>query len=650
MSGGLEQRFNEYSAWRDNVAGRAVAYRKWLEENELTDAHTEVQIDQLLTRLAEDKLTIAFVAEFSRGKSELINALFFSDYGRRLLPSSAGRTTMCPTELHWDPNTVSSIRLLPIETRADQSDGDLQRDSDQWLTIPLDLSDTDAMVSAFHRVRDTKSVSLTEARSYGLCADETQLHGNTETGASEVEVPAWRYAVINFPHPLLQQGVVILDTPGLNAIGTEPELTINLLPNAHAVVFVLACDTGVTQTDAEVWQRHLAVAPGRHSTRMVVLNKLDTLWDGMRSPADIDGEIDKQMRYTADVLRLPREHIFAASAQKGLLAKITNNETLLKRSRLAHLERRLADDLISRKQQIVRESARYDVSDLLVGTRTLLETRLHGVQEQLNELRGLRGRNLDVVEEMMLKVRDEKDDFEQALRRFQALRNVYSQQTNRLFTSLGMEALNEETKRALSALRERWFSPGLKAAMLSYFTAVRTKLDAADKIIREIQRMMDAMYRQFTAEHGLQLSAPVPFSAFRYLKEFERLESEFQLEFDKPLVMLTHEKMALTQKFFGTVARQMQRMYQIANRDVDAWLRAIMSPLEKQIREHQLQLRRRLDSIKRIHRATDQLEDRVVELEQTEDDLMQQLEALRHIAADMERTLDGSDTPLAVAA
>jgi hypothetical protein len=34
-----------------------------------------------------------------RGKSELINAIFFADYGKRILPSSAGRTTMRPTEL-----------------------------------------------------------------------------------------------------------------------------------------------------------------------------------------------------------------------------------------------------------------------------------------------------------------------------------------------------------------------------------------------------------------------------------------------------------------------------------------------------------------------------------------------------------------------
>jgi len=49
---------------------------------------------------------------------------------------------------------------------------------------------------------------------------------------------------------------VILDTPGLNAIGTEPELTLSLLPQAHAVLFILAADAGVTKTDLEVWNRH----------------------------------------------------------------------------------------------------------------------------------------------------------------------------------------------------------------------------------------------------------------------------------------------------------------------------------------------------------------------------------------------------------
>ena len=43
-----------------------------------------------------------------------------------------------------------------------------------------------------------------------------------------------------------------------------------------------------------------------------------------------------------------------------------------------------------------------------------------------------------------------------------------------------------------------------------------------------------------------------------------------------------------------------------------------MAPMETQVREHQMQLRRRLESIKRIHKATDTLEDRIHELEEME--------------------------------
>jgi hypothetical protein len=67
----------------------------------------------------------------------------------------------------------------------------------------------------------------------------------------------WRHALISFPHPLLKRGLVILDTPGLNALGNEPELTINMLPAAQAVLFVLAADTGVTRSDLDMWEHHV---------------------------------------------------------------------------------------------------------------------------------------------------------------------------------------------------------------------------------------------------------------------------------------------------------------------------------------------------------------------------------------------------------
>lgn len=643
MNTALAQRFYEYSAWRNNLASRVSAYRSWLKENDLGDAQVELRMERLLRRLREDKLSIAFVAEFSRGKSELINALFFADYGKRLLPSSSGRTTMCPTELLWDANLPPRIQLLPIETRATHAPTEeFKAYPEEWVTLDLDLGSPDALANAFQRVRDIKRVPPEQAALYGL-HDAPGQDGL-------VEIPCWRYALINFPHPLLEQGVVILDTPGLNAIGTEPELTLNLLPNAHAAIFLLACDTGVTQSDADVWQRHLAVAPHRHASRLVVLNKIDTLWDGLRNEEEIAGEIESQRHDTAQHLNLPPDRVLATSAQKALLAKINGDAALLSRSGLPELERRLADELIPGKQHIVREAARADIEDLLSGTRSILHTRLQGVVEQLNELRTLRGRNIDTVENMMRKARGDKEIFEYGFLRYQALRRVFVQHSDRLFTSLGMDAIDEEGRRTLEAMQQKLFTPGLRGAMAAYFDNIRFKLSAAEQCIGDIEELMSAMYRKFSEEHGLRLDTPTSFSMLRYRKEFEHLERNFHNHFDTALTMLTHEKLRLMRKFFETLASQVRRVCHVANRDVDGWLCAVLAPMETQVHERQLQLRRRLESIKRIHQATDQLESRIAELEAMEGGLRHQIDSLSFIAADMTRVLDLQELPLAAAA
>lgn len=55
-----------------------------------------------------------------------------------MLPSTAGRTTMCPTELLYDASQPPGIRLLPIETRLrDVSVADLRHEPDEWRTVPL---------------------------------------------------------------------------------------------------------------------------------------------------------------------------------------------------------------------------------------------------------------------------------------------------------------------------------------------------------------------------------------------------------------------------------------------------------------------------------------------------------------------------------
>ncbi|GAB1423146.1 MAG: dynamin family protein [Thauera sp.] len=636
----LIDQFSAYAKWRASAAESVMRLRTWLARNEVGDAQCDLRLQYLLERLRDDKLTVAFVAEFSRGKSELINAIFFADYGDRVLPSSAGRTTMCPTELQWSKGDKPELRLLPIRSRERQAAvSELKRYPEEWRVLPLRTLDVISLQSALARVGETERVSEEEAVRLGFVVDPKGEEGLKPGADGLIEIPSWRHAVIQFPHPLLEQGLVVLDTPGLNAIGAEPELTLSMLPSAHAVLFILAADTGVTHSDLVVWRDYVQGGGSRQRGRLVVLNKIDGLWDGLRDEAKIEAEIAKQCASVADTLEVERAAVFPVSAQKGLVARITDDAALLERSRMPALEKALTNDLLPAKQDIVRDDTLAETGDVTAQTRALLEARLTGLREQLQELTDLRGKNQSVIEYMMRKIRMEKDDFEQGLQKYYAVRSVFSSLTNSLLANIGMDALRDETRRTREAMLESTFTKGLRDAMKGFFQHLRANLERSTAEIGEITRMLEVMYKRFCVEHGLKLSQPESFSTLRYEKEIDRLEAAFNRQINTTLTLVTTEKHALTQRFFETVAVQARSTFELANRDVEQWLRAVMSPLETQVREYQIQLKRRLESVKRIHQATDTLEDRVEELKHSEDGVIAMLEQLAALQREIAETL-----------
>ena len=637
----LAKHFAAYSQWRSELSGSLEAFGNWLSENELSDAQTDLRIGRVLEKLREDRLQVAFVAEFSRGKSELINAIFFADYGNRMLPSTAGRTTMCPTELMYDASKPPCIELLPIHTReANASISEYKRFPEEWTVVALDIASPESMQETLRSVSEVARVSVELAEKLGFATGDKESAVVRMAEDGLVEIPRWRHAIINFPHPLLQQGLVILDTPGLNAIGMEPELTLSLIPNAHAVLFILAADTGVTQSDLAIWHEHIGTPGRRKKSRIVVLNKIDSMWDELKSEEEINAEITRQTNSCAWTLDLPSSQIFPVSAQKALVAKINDDRPLLKRSRLPELEFALSDELIPDKQEIIHENTDAEFSDIYQHMRGLLDSRLAGLREQLDELTELRGKNKGVVQYMMGKVRVEKEEFEAGLQRYYAVRSVFAQLTNKLFGHLGLDALRSLTASTREKMKEATFSKTLSDAMKNFFNVSRVNLTKSDGEINEILAMMEAIYKKFSVEHGLKLGTPIGFSLIRYQKEIARLEHWCDTHLNTTFQLITQDKSTVTQKFFDEVANQVRRAFDHANRDAESWLKAVMAPMETQVREHQIQLKRRLESIKRIHQATDTLEDRINELLHVENNLVSQLVSLEKVGKVVQNLLD----------
>src|SRR5690606_34299025 len=119
----------------------------------------------------------------------------------------------------------------------------------EWQELAIDPSDPVGLSKALASVRETIDVDTERATLLGMYDPDDDASPVRPGTDGLIEVPRWRHAIVNYPHPLLELGLVIVDTPGLNAIGAEPELTLKLIPGSDAVLFVLAADAGVTRTD-----------------------------------------------------------------------------------------------------------------------------------------------------------------------------------------------------------------------------------------------------------------------------------------------------------------------------------------------------------------------------------------------------------------
>lgn len=639
----FSQRMRAYGAWKADVLRTLEEFQQWLDTRDLNESENDLRIYETLEALRKDRLTLAFVAEFSRGKTELINAIFFASYGQRLLPSEAGRTTMCPSELFFDRETKQSyLRLLPIETRREErSISDYKNDPLHWVNMPLDTDSPDQMAESLREVVKTKRVPLKVARALGLY-DESQDSQFQKTGElpEQVEIPMWRHALISFPHPLLQQGLVILDTPGLNALGNEPELTINMLPSAQAVMFVLGADTGVTRSDLDMWEQHVnRNNKSAHNKHLVVaLNKIDTLWDDLKDNTAINASIDTQRRKVAELLSINSNRVFPVSAQKGLVGKIRNDEPLLERSRLLGLESFLADEVLPNKLDVLRDHILKEVGGLLDDTYHTLDTRLQQTSKELENLRALRGKNADVIQHLMKKSREEQSTYLRNVEGFQSSRRVLQSAAKTMLDALSLDSFDKLINKTRKDMTGAWTTHGLKNAMQVFFDGARETMDQVSLQAEQTRTLIRATYRKFHEEHGLPAVTPKIFSVDQFNMELHRLLEEADAFRNSPVTAMT-EQSHLIKKFFISLVSQARNVFFRANQDADNWLKEVMNPLVQQIKDHKRVMEKRLDTLRRISESRDTLEGKINELEGGRRVARQEIETINRLRDALQRPL-----------
>jgi hypothetical protein len=603
-SSSLSGKISEYSQWREKLIATIDEYIDWSGHSEAINAIQELRLYDIKDVLKKDQLVLAFLAEFSRGKTETINALFFSDFNQRLLPSGPGRTTMCPTEIFWDEREEPCIKLLPIESRqTDDTLTYLKSTPEIWHKFRLDTSSAEAMKQTLRVLVQKREVTLATAKKLGFWNDSDPSMQQQLAEKGLIEIPAWRHALINYPHPLLKNGLVVIDTPGLNTMGAEPELTLSIIPSAQAVVFLTAADTGITKSDMQIWTNYVQK---RAAHKLVALNKIDILWDGLESEAEVEQIIQKQTQNTAHELGLDARNIYAISAQKALVAKIRKDDALLKRSRINTLENSLAEQIVRAKHEILGRAVVTECSNMIRASRKLAQIRVNGIKSELAELHELQNIHRDNSKEILAKVVAERKRYEASILTFNQGSEKIKRLSSKLLRHLSIGYLHTTLAQAKQDMGDSWTTVGLNKSIRD-ITRLATNL-AQETIIegRIIKKHADDLYQLFWSKHGFEKTEAIELDMSRFIQNIQALERVTEEFCASPVNLLT-EKHFLIRKFFLGLGVQIQAAFEQMHLDCNHWLNSVIGELKNQINAHKNALDKRVESLMESHNNTDRL-------------------------------------------
>ena len=623
MASSFASSLDELSQWRATLGQRIDEYSRFLGEHDVADPAAHESLDTLRRRLSGEKLIVAFVAEFSRGKSELINAIFFSDTGRRILPATPGRTTMCPVELGFEAGEEPALALLPISTRLEGlSLTELRGQPKAWTHLPLDISSPDRLSEALLEVMRTQWVSVGDAKALGFWNDDQPEDNPPTDDDGRVEVPAWRHALINYPHPLLKQGLVVLDTPGLNAIGAEPELTLSLIPSAHAMVFILGADTGVTKSDMAIWRDHLG-SPS--DTSFVVLNKIDALLDPLATVEQVREQIEQQRQATARTLDTAPERVFPLSARQALAARIDGDKAALAESRLPALEAALGAQLLPQRRDVLQQMVAEATQRMESQVARRLGDRRRQTAEQMLELRGLRGKSSAKTRLMLERVDAETSEFEQCTSRLQAMRMVHSRMLKNALVDLTSDRLREEVNEMQTAMNASLLNLGAKKAFLALCARLRELLEVSQVRAGEIHDMLNASFSKLNAEFGFSLAVTKTPDLERFARELTLIQRNY-VQYLGLTQALRLSQPKFMEQFRRMLVSKLRVVFENASSEMELWNKMASAQVDSQLRERRRGFRRRREALERIQAASGELEQRVSELE-AQDEQLQQLQA-----------------------
>jgi len=267
-----------------------------------------------IPKLEAERFHLVVLGEFNHGKSTFVNALLGND----ILPTGITPTTASINHVVWAQHPTARVVLLSGESKY-LDPGQLK----EWVTV-----------AGGH--------------------------------ASEVA-----FVELGYPSDLLQNNVVLVDTPGVNDLNEQrAEVTYGYVPRADAVVFLL--DAGQALKDSEREFLRSRVLESARDRLIFVLGKMDIL-----SPDERSAVLDYVKNGLAKMM--PEPVVFPLSARDWAKAKDPQSGMP---ELMGYLERFLSKD----RAQVILDNAAADASRTAAYLENNLGVRMHAYDMDIKEL------------------------------------------------------------------------------------------------------------------------------------------------------------------------------------------------------------------------------------------------------------------------
>lgn len=187
--------------------------------------------------LAQGRFRLMVLGDMKHGKSTLLNVLL----GKDLLPRAVNPCTAI----------LTIIRFGAAEK------------------VTVHFKDNSTETLGFEEFSQKYTIDPTEAK---------RLEADKESAFPNVN-----YAVVEYPLPLLQNGVEIVDSPGLNDTDERNQLTLGYISSCHAIMFILNATKPCTMEERRYLENYLK---GRGLTIFFLINRWDELQKAAFDPDD----------------------------------------------------------------------------------------------------------------------------------------------------------------------------------------------------------------------------------------------------------------------------------------------------------------------------------------------------------------------------